>query len=144
MAAAGAFYRRILALFHRRQLERDLDDELAFHLAMRQADHSARGLTPDEARMATLRQFGNSSVLKERARDAWQFPSLESCLQDVRFASRSLRRSPGFTVTVAATLALAIAVATAMFTVVDALVLRPIPFESPDQLAFVYMGNERG
>lgn len=144
MAIGGAFYRRVRALFRRRQLERDLDDELAFHLAMRQADLAARGLPPDEARAATLRQFGNTSVLKERARDAWQFPSLESCLQDVRFAGRSLRRSPGFTLMVAATLALAIAVATAMFTVVDALVLRPVPFESPDQLAFVYMGNERG
>jgi len=144
MAISGPVYRRLRALFRRRQLERDLDDELAFHLAMRQTDNAARGLTAEEARVAARRQFGNVALLKERTRDAWQFPSLESGLQDLRFAYRSLQRAPGFTVMVALTLALAIAVATAMFTIVDALVLRPVPFRAPGQLAFVHMGNEHG
>lgn len=144
MRRLGALYRRLLALVRRGQLERDLDDELAFHLAMREAEHIAAGAALDQAEARARRQLGNVTLLKEQARDAWTFPSLESWLQDTRFAGRSLRRSPGFTVVAVLTLALGVGITTAMFTIVDALILRPVPFRAPDQLAFIYMGNDRG
>src|SRR5437762_2247290 len=82
MRRLGAFYRRLLGLAHRRRLERDLDDELAFHLAMRETEHRESGLPQDRARVAARRQFGSVTLLKEQARDAWTFPSFESWVQD--------------------------------------------------------------
>lgn len=144
MRLLGELYRRLLALFRRRRLDRDLDDELAFHMAMREAEHREAGLPAEEAELRARRQFGNTAVLKEQTRDAWMFPSCESWLQDLRFAGRSLRRSPGFTLVAVLTLGLGVGITTAMFTLVDALILRPVPFRAPDELAFVYMGTNRG
>lgn len=142
--AFGEPYRRLRAMILRRRLERDLDDELAFHMAMREADHREAGLSASDAAMAARRRFGNLAVLKEQTRDAWLFASLESWLQDVRFASRSLRRSLGFASVAVLTLALAVGVTTAMFTLLDALVLRPVPFRAPHELSFIYMGGPTG
>ncbi len=140
----GELYRRLLVLVRRRRLERDLDDEIAFHLSMREAEHRRSGLTPREATITARRQFGNPTNLKEETRDAWLFSSFESWLQDVRFAGRSLRRSPGFALVAVLTLALAVGVTTAMFTLLDALILRPVPFRAPDDLSFIYMGTRTG
>src|SRR5688572_27409881 len=142
--AFGELYRRLRALVLRRKLERDLDDELAFHMAMREAEHREAGLNAADAAIAARRRFGNPALLKEQTRDAWLFASLESWLQDVRFAVRSLRRSLGFASVAVLTLALAVGVTTAMFTLLDALVLRPIPFRAPEDLSFVYMGSRTG
>lgn len=142
--ALGELYRRLRALVLRRKLERDLDDELAFHMAMREAGHREAGLTAVEAEAAARRQFGNASLLKEQTRDAWLFSSFESWLQDVRFAVRSLRRSLGFASVAVLTLALAIGVTTAMFTLLDALILRPVPFRAPEELSFIHMGTKNG
>jgi putative ABC transport system permease protein len=136
--------RRLLAPLRRRRLERDLEDEIAFHIAMRETEYRQSGVTPEEAELAARRRFGNVPLVKEETRDTWSFPSVESVRQDVRFAARSLLRAPGFTLLVVLTVALAIGITTAMFTLVDALILRPVPFRAPDELAFVYMGNERG
>jgi hypothetical protein len=94
--------------------------------------------------MMARRRFGNPALLKEQTRDAWLFSSFESWLQDVRFAVRSLRRSLGFASVAVLTLALAIGVTTAMFTLLDALVLRPVPFHTPDELSLIYMGGRTG
>jgi putative ABC transport system permease protein len=144
MRSLAAWLRRLMALTSRQQLERDLDDELAFHLAMREAEHREAGLTASEAALAARRQFGNAAALKEQTRDAWLFSSFESWMQDVRFAARSLRRSLGFASVAVLTLALAIGVTTAMFTLLDALILRPVPFRAPDELSFIYMGTKNG
>ena len=144
MWSLGEWSRRLLALVRRRQLERDLDDELAFHIAMREAEHREAGLTASDAAIAARRRFGNPARLKEQTRDAWLFSSFESWLQDVRFAIRSLRRSLGFASVAVLTLALAIGVTTAMFTLLDALILRPVPFRAPDELSFIYMGTKNG
>ncbi|RPI56825.1 MAG: hypothetical protein EHM55_03970, partial [Acidobacteria bacterium] len=136
--------RRLRALTRRRRLDRDLDDELAFHLAMREEEHRRDGLIPEEARAMARRQFGNPALLREETRDVWLFSSIESWLQDLRFAFRTHRRSPGFTLVAVLTLALGIGVATSMFTLIDALVLRPVPFPRPDDLALVFMGGPTG
>src|SRR5262245_48656148 len=94
--AFAEVYRRLRAVILRRRLEQDLDDEIAFHIAMREAEHRCAGSTPSEAELNTRRQFGNPAALREQTRDAWLFPSFESWVQDVRFAVRSLRRSLGF------------------------------------------------
>ena len=79
---------RVTASFRRRRLERDLDDEVAFHLAMRQASYAETARPPADARREALRRFGNPTALKEQMRDMWTFPSFESIRQDVRYAVR--------------------------------------------------------
>jgi len=120
---------RLRALLRRRQLERDLEDELAFHLAM-------RGDTP-EAR----RRFGNPTLWKERTRDLWTFPALETFAQDVRYAGRLLRKSPVFAAVAILSLALGIGATTAIFSLMDALLLRTLPVREPGQLAVFGSGT---
>ena len=95
---AIAAWNRLKAILHRRRLERELDEEVAFHLAMREADLARDGLAPGPARDAARRRFGNVTHVKEQTHDMWTFGSFESLCQDARFASRTLRKSPGFAV----------------------------------------------
>lgn len=130
-------------LLQRRRAEREIDDELAFHVEMETQANVARGMTPAEARRAALRAFGGVTQAKETVRDVRTL-GIESVWQDVRHASRTLAAHPRFTLAAAGMLALAIGLTTAMFTIVDALIVRPVPFRDPDQLAHLMMGNDRG
>jgi putative ABC transport system permease protein len=132
---------RLLALLKRDELENNLDDELKFHVEMKTREYVAEGMSPQDARAAALRQFGNVMRTKETARSAWSFPALESILQDIRYGLRQLRRNPGFTAVAVLTLGLGIGANTAIFSLIDAVMLRMLPVERSEELMQVQYGD---
>lgn len=121
-------------LFQRGEAVTRLNDELEFHLEHQIAENCALGMSATEARQAALRSFGNPAVLREQTCATWSWNRLESLWSDCRHETCALVRRPGVTLTIIGTLALGIGAATAMFTVVDHMLLRPIPFASPERL----------
>lgn len=129
---------RLWALVRSRKMDREIDDEIASHLAEATEEYVQQGLSPEEARWAAQRSFGGVPQTKEVYRHVRSFMWLEELPRDLRYALRTLRKSPAFATTAAATLALAIATNTAMFSVLNAVLLRPLPYRSPEQLAMVW------
>ncbi len=122
-------------LFSRKQLYDDLSDEMQEHLEERTAELMQSGMSRQDAQATARREFGNAFLLEERGREVWMWSTLEAIARDVRFATRQLRRNPGFTLTVILTLTLAIGANTAVFSMVNALLLRPLPYSQPERLA---------
>ncbi|HEX9105806.1 MAG TPA: ABC transporter permease [Longimicrobiales bacterium] len=117
--------------------ERELDEELATHLRMAVAERMARGESREAAEAAARREFGNLTHVKEVTREQWGGVWLERLVQDVRYGVRALRRTPAFALAAVLTLALAIGATSAVFTVVNGVLLRPLPFPDPDRLFVV-------
>ena len=120
--------RRFPRLFRRRQLDRELAAEIEAHIEERAEELMESGMIRADALLAARSQFGNRTALLEQSREVWSFPRLESLLRDLRIGARSLRHAPLFTAAVVATLALGIGVNAAVFSLIDAVLLRPLPF----------------
>jgi predicted permease len=128
---------RLRALVLRRRLERDLDDELRFHLEMRQEMLEQAGLSRADASSAARRRLGNPALVRERSRSAWTFASLEEVGRDLRYACRTLARAPVFAAVAIATLAFGIGANTAIFSVVNGILLREMPYRNPQDVYFI-------
>src|SRR5271156_4831702 len=124
------FWKRI---FRTEYAKSDLDAEIESHLALAAAEKRDRGATQEAARKEAEREFGNAALVKDVVRRMWGWVWLESLQQDIKSGLRQMRRSPEFSTTVIATLAFGIAAATAMFTVVDDVLLRPLPYQHAEQ-----------
>ena len=125
---------RLRALGARQRVDDELDDEIATHLALLTDDYVRRGMTPVAARRAAILAFGGTAQLKEQHREQRGLRLVDATVQDLRYAVRSLRRNPAFATVAILTLAVGIASATAMFTVADAVLLRPLPYPEPGRL----------
>jgi putative ABC transport system permease protein len=130
----NAFFRKLLWLAHRDRREADVRDELEFHLSEEAEDRMAHGMPDEQAQSEARRDLGNVVLIAEDVRAAWTWPGLERIVQDFRFGLRGLGRSPGFTLVAVLTLGLAVGAATAMYAVVDGVVLRPLPYPDAEQL----------
>ncbi|MGD0446180.1 MAG: ABC transporter permease [Edaphobacter sp.] len=130
-------------LFARRRRYDELSETIREHLDEKIADLMDRGMTREEAERTARREFGNVTRIEERSREVWQWPTLESIWTDVRFAIRQLWKSPGFTATAILTLALGIGVNVSLFSIINAVLLRSLPFRDPQRLVFIYESNLR-
>jgi predicted permease len=138
MSLLKRFYRRLL----RNKIESDMQAELQLHLELRTEQNIAAGMTPDEARYAALRAFGGVEQIKEQLREKHSFPGLDQIGKDLRFSIRSLRRSPGFTVTILVTLVLGIGVASAIFSMSGDAVLFPPPYPDASHLYVIGVNDK--
>ncbi|MGO8792319.1 MAG: ADOP family duplicated permease [Terriglobia bacterium] len=138
------FLHRLRGLFRKEKLDQQLGDELAFHLDKQTEQNLASGMSAQEARYAALRKFGGVEQVKEECRDMRRVNYIENFLQDVRYGLRQLRRNPGFTVVTVLTLALGIGANTGIFSLIDAIVLRPLPYPEADRLVALHEGNRKG
>lgn len=123
------------SIFRRRKLYDDLNEEMHLHLEERTEQLMREGMSRKEAEQAARRAFGNRTLLEERSREVWQWPTLESIWADVRYALRQLRKSPGFTLAAWLMIALSIGASAAAFSIVNSVLLRPFAFRDPGQLA---------
>lgn len=134
MSFAGELKRRLHMLLHRSDFQHDLDDEMRLHVDLRREQQMAAGADPESARQAALRRFGNATRIREESQRAWGWEWLETLLQDAGYGLRSMLRTPGVTAIALLSLALGIGANTAIFSFLDAVMLRMLPVKDPQQL----------
>jgi predicted permease len=127
----------IIRRLNRSRAEQDLEEEIRLHLELESEENIEAGMSPKEAQLAARRAFGSVALAKEDSRAMWGFETLETVWHDLRFSLRVLVKNPGFTLTVVVTLALAIGASTAIFSVVNVVVLNPFPYREPSRIYLV-------
>jgi hypothetical protein len=135
---------RVRSLFRKSRLEQELTEELRFHLEKLAEEYVAKGMTPEEARYAAPRELGGVEQIKEECRDMRRVNWLENILQDVRYGLRQMRRSPGFAAVAVLMLALGIGANTAIFSLIDAVMLKMLPVKNPQQLVVLRWRQTKG
>ncbi|HEX4322590.1 MAG TPA: ABC transporter permease [Acidobacteriaceae bacterium] len=140
MTDTTGFLRKLWMLIRRERFRDELDEEMAFHRAQTEKEFAEGGMTKKEARQAAARQFGNAESLKERSSEVVGF-RFETVLQDLRYAARQLMLNPGFTAVITLTLALSIGANSAIFSVIDAVLLKSLPYPEPDKLMRLFLSN---
>ncbi|HET6218132.1 MAG TPA: ABC transporter permease [Acidobacteriaceae bacterium] len=139
-----SFLRRLWALTKRDQMDREIDEELHSHLEMRTEDNMAEGMTPDRALRAARLRFGNPVAMKERVHAVHAALAIESVLADIRYAIRGFLKKPGFAAMAILSLALGIGVNTAIFSLVDSILLKPLPVPNPEQITTLVNRDSNG
>src|SRR6266849_5745434 len=129
------------SLFRKRALDAQLDSELRFHIEKLTNDYITEGMAPEEARRQAVLEFGGREQIKEELRDVYRVPIVESAPAHLKSAFRFIRKSPSFSIAVILTLALGIGANSAVFSAIDAILLRPLPFPNGDELMAITQFN---
>ena len=141
IGSTGRFFQRLYSFFRRTRLDSELDSEMAAHLELATEENLRRKMTPDEARRQSLIQLGGVEQVRERHREARGLPSLETLVKDLHFAFRGMHRDVGTTVLAILIAGGGIGSASTVFSVVNALLLRPLPFRDPGRLVWISNGE---